>query len=100
MAERYLMALSATETSDLVELARILSAATQEVIQENAFPHMDPAVQMIAYHIAYAANGDSAFAERYELTYKFLRHKVLTGQNYVIIGQQDEQPQPPVLQAS
>lgn len=99
MAERYAAALHATRTTDLVELARILTAATQEVTQENGIPYYDPAVQFIAFRIAFAANGDSTFLPRYEAVHDFIIQRAMEGPNAYFIKEEDR-VEIPILKAS
>lgn len=100
MAERYGAAMHAAHATDLVELARILTASVQEVLQENGVPYYDPAVQFIAFRIAFAANGDSTFLPRYDAVFKFLQQRAMEGPNGIIFTKEEDRVEIPLFKAS
>ena len=72
----------ATETHDLMVLAKMLTGAAQEAIAEGSMPHMDPAVRLICYQIALSGNGDLPFVALYEKMYEYCAIKADQGPNF------------------
>lgn len=99
MAERFAAAMHAARSTDLVEMSKILTVAVQEVIQENGVPYYDPAVQFIAFRIAFAANGDNTLLPRYDAVYKFIQQRAMEGPNGYLIKEEDR-VEIPILKAS
>ena len=82
MSQRWRWAIEATQTNDLVALAKFLTGAAHEAHSESSMPHMDPAVRMIAYQIALVGNGDMPFHKLYKKMYDYCAAKADQGPNY------------------
>jgi hypothetical protein len=63
------MAVNAVQTSDLKDLAAILIQSVEDCRREGVLPHLDSAVKLICYQIAFAGNGDSSFMSEYRDAY-------------------------------
>lgn len=100
MADRFYYAVKASQTQDLLVLARFLANAAQEVIDEAGAtgPHMDPAVRLIAYQIAFAGNGDMTTPGYYEDVYNYCVLRANNGPN-ADFPQEHKDVKPPVCQA-
>lgn len=95
MSDRFRFAVLATQTPNLIELAKYLSGAVQEAAIEGQMPHMDPAVRLIAFHIAFAGNGDLASNGYYDAVYKFCLAKAEHAQNVDFIQETKDVKAPP-----
>jgi len=71
MADRYRFAVAATQTPALLEHAKLLTGAVQEVVAEGGMPHMDPAVRLICFQIGFCGNGDLSAPGYYEEVYNY-----------------------------
>lgn len=100
MADRWMMAVKAAQTHDLMVLARLLANSVQEVLNEpgNVGPHMDPAVRLIAFQIAFAGNGDLSTPSYYEDVMKYCILKANNGPN-ADFPQENKDAKPPVCEA-
>lgn len=99
MSERYRFAVLATQTTDLVELAKFLAGATQEAKLEGQMPHLDPAVRLICFQISFSGNGDLASNGYYDQVYKYCLAKAENAANVDFL-QETKDVKPPVHQAS
>lgn len=72
MAERYGHAIASIETQDVFELCRLLALSAREAIEvDRVHPHNDPAVRLIANHMAFVLNGDIHSLKFYQDTYAY-----------------------------
>src|SRR5690349_19031486 len=71
MGKRYGWAVAAVDTNDVFELCRLLAYAAKEAMEEKNAPHNDPAVRLIAHHVAFALNGDLPHLKFYQDTYAY-----------------------------
>jgi len=71
VTDRYRFAIAATQTHDLLQHAKLLTGAVQEIMTEGGMPHMDPAVRLICYQIAFCGNGDLTAPDYYEEVYNY-----------------------------
>ena len=100
MADRFIYAVKAAQTPDLLVLARLLANSVQEVLDEDGAtgPHMDPAVRLIAFQIAFAGNGDMGTPGYYEELYNYCVLRANNGPN-ADFPQEHKDVKPPVCQA-
>ncbi len=75
MYTRFEHAINATKTTDLLILSTVLSEIVQECIKQSAVPHMDPAVMLVCYQIAFSGNGDFPDPNFYRNLYKACKQK-------------------------
>lgn len=80
--QRHRWAMEATQMNDLTELARLLTGAVHETLNEGGLPHLDPACRLLCYQIALAGNGDLPFHSLYLKMYDYCEQKVAGGPNY------------------
>lgn len=101
MATRFVHAIQATQCTDLMLLARLLATSVKEVMDEPGSPgaHMDPAVRLIAFQIAFVGNGDLSKKGYYEEVYDYCALKAQNAPN-AEFPQENKDVQPPVHQAS
>lgn len=66
----------AAETNNPIELCQYLVEAVKEAADEQKVFHQDPAVRMIAMHVAFACNGDLPFLQYYSDAYDFCYNTV------------------------
>lgn len=93
MAIRHMLALHAGDTSDLIELAEILTGAVKEVMDEDKVsPYQDPAVRLICFQIAFAGNGDVPFYQYYADIHNFCVAQVGQDQQGVPIKDKLNEP--------
>jgi len=65
MAARHKFAVEAVNTTNVIEVARLLAMATQDANAESKHPHEDAACRVIAAHIAGLCNADLHFLPHY-----------------------------------
>lgn len=82
MSDRYRYAITATESNNLLDLAKLLTGAVNEALLEGQMPHMDPAVRLICYQISLVGNGDHAVHGLYEKTYEYCVMKANNSSNF------------------
>lgn len=99
MSDRYRLAVVALQTSNLLELSRLLSGAVQECLNDGQMPHMDPAVRLICCQIAMAGNGDLTLPGYYEDVVHFCAAKAHHAAN-ADFPQEIKDVKPPPHQAS
>lgn len=99
MSERYRFAMLASQSTHLLELAKFLAGAAQEASNEGQMPHLDPAVRLIAFQIAFAGNGDLTKPGYYEQLFEHCKFKAENAAN-VEFTQETPGVKPPVHQAS
>lgn len=97
MASRHAIALASHETTDLIELARMLIGCCEEAIANDIDPYMDVACRLVSFQIAFAGNGDITFYEYYTDAYNFCVATV--GQDQLGFPTKDT-PNEPVYKAS
>jgi len=84
MAERHAYAMRALEDNNLINIGRLFTGAVQECVKENMMAHLDPAVRLIAHHIAFSANGDSV-KDQYDQLVAYCREMAKHAPNYDVI---------------
>lgn len=99
MSERFRYTILAMQTTDLVDLAKLLSGAVQECRLENQMAHLDPAVRLICHQIAFSGNGDSVTSQ-YDKLVQFCQKKAATGPNFEFIHEEEGTNETPVPQAT
>lgn len=93
MSERFRYAMMSMNTTDLVDLAKLLTASVQECRLENQMAHLDPAVRLISFQISFSGNGDSV-ALQYDSLLKFCEKKAATGPNFEFLHEEGEDETP------
>jgi hypothetical protein len=91
--------MAATQENNLLGLAKLLSGAVNECLTEGQMPHMDPAVRLICFQIAFAGNGDLSAPGYFEEVYHYCQTKALHSPN-IDIPQENKDVKPPVHKAS
>lgn len=98
MSDRYRFAVMATETPNLLDLSKLLSGSVQEALNEGQMPHMDPAIRLICYQIAFCGNGDLSAPGYFQEVFNFCSAKAQHAAN-VDFPQETKDVKPPLHKA-
>lgn len=98
MSDRYRLAIMAMQTPNLMDHAKFLASAAQESANDGIMPHMDPAVRLICFQIAFTGNGDLSTPGYYEEVFNYCTIKAQHATN-ADFPQEIKDVKPPVHQA-